>query len=429
VPGDKSIAHRALLLGAAARGVTHIGNFEVGADNRSTMGFIRALGVSVRETPGEVHVGGCGWDGFRAPEQMLDCGNSGTTMRLGIGLLAGQRFQARLTGDASLCRRPMARVIEPMRAMGARVESEPGGCPPLVVRGGSLHGISYRLPVASAQVKSAVLIAGLQAQGETVVIEPEPTRDHTERLMASFGAPVRVDRDQQGAAGAGRRILVSGGGSLRAASVTLPGDFSSAAFFLVAAVLVGGSDLVVSDVGLNPTRTALLDVLKAMGASFEIQQMTEQPSCCEPVGTVRVRSSVLRGVTVAPELIPRLIDEVPLLCVAAACAEGVTRITGARELRVKESDRIAVMACELRDRGVSVEELPDGLVIEGKGPVTARRPFPLHGGTAKSHGDHRVAMAMAVAGLASNGGLCIDDAEVAEVSFPGFYARLGGLIG
>jgi 3-phosphoshikimate 1-carboxyvinyltransferase len=392
------------------------------------MEFIRALGVSVQETPGEVHVGGCGWDGFRAPEQTLDCGNSGTTMRLGIGLLAGQRFEARLTGDASLCRRPMARVIEPMRAMGVRVESEPGGCPPLVVRGGSLQGISYRLPVASAQVKSAVLIAGLQAQGETVVIEPEPTRDHTERLLASFGAPVRVDRDQQDAAGAGRRIVVSGGSWLRATSVTLPGDFSSAAFFLVAALLVNGSDLVVSQVGLNPTRTALLDVLRAMGASFEIR-MVEQPSCCEPVGTIRVRSSALRGVTVAPELIPRLIDEVPLLCVAAACAEGVTRITGARELRVKESDRIAVMARELRDRGVSVEELPDGLVIEGKGPVTARRPFPLHGGTAASHGDHRIAMGMAVAGLASNGGLCIDGAEVAEVSFPGFYARLGGLIG
>jgi len=426
VPSDKSIAHRALLLGAAARGVTHIGNFEVGADNRSTMEFIRALGVSVQETPGEVHVGGRGWEGFRAPEQMLDCGNSGTTMRLGIGLLAGQRFEARLTGDASLCRRPMARVIEPMRAMGAQVESEAGGYPPLVVRGGSLQGISYRLPVASAQVKSAVLIAGLQARGETVVIEPEPTRDHTERLLASFGAPVRVDRDQQG--GAGRRIVVSGGSWLRATSVTLPGDFSSAAFFLVAALLVGGSDLVVSDVGLNPTRTAFLDLLRAMGASFEIR-MLEQPSCCEPVGTVRVRSSALRGVTVAPELIPRLIDEVPLLCVAAACAEGVTRITGARELRVKESDRIAVMARELRDRGVSVEELPDGLVIEGKGPVTERRPFPLHGGTAVSHGDHRIAMAMAVAGLASNGGLCIDDAEAAEVSFPGFYARLGGLIG
>jgi len=426
VPSDKSIAHRALLLGAAARGVTHIGNFEVGADNRSTMEFIRALGASVQETPGEVHVGGCGWDGFCAPERMLDCGNSGTTMRLGIGLLAGQRFEARLTGDASLCRRPMARVIEPMRAMGARVESEPGGYPPLVVSGGSLQGILYRLPVASAQVKSAILIAGLQARGETVVIEREPTRDHTERLLASFGAPVRVDRDQQ--PGAGRRIVVSGGSWLRATSVTLPGDFSSAAFFLVAAVLVDGSDLVVSDVGLNPTRTALLDLLRAMGASFEIR-MLEQPSCCEPVGSVRVRSSALRGVTVAPELIPRLIDEVPLLCVAAACAEGVTRITGARELRVKESDRIAVMARELRDRGVSVEELPDGLVIQGKGPVTARHPFPLHGGTAMSHGDHRIAMAMAVAGLASNGGLCIDDAEVAEVSFPGFYARLGGLIG
>jgi len=315
-----------------------------------------------------------------------------------------------------------------LQAMGARIESEAGGRPPLIVRGGTLRGISYRLPVASAQVKSAILIAGLQAQGETVVIEPDPTRDHTERLLTSFGARIRVETQAQEPSQPGRRILVSGGSQLLATSVRLPGDFSSAAFFLVAALLVDGSNLLVSDVGLNPTRTGLLDVLRAMGASFEVRP-SEQPGDAEPVGSIRAWASKLVGVNVAPALIARLIDEVPLLCVAAACAEGVTRITGARELRVKESDRIAVMASELRARGVGVVELPDGLVIEGRGSSEAGQPFPLCGGTAMSHGDHRIAMALAVAGLVSTGGVRIDGAEVADVSFPGFYAQLQALMG
>jgi len=323
--------------------------------------------------------------------------------------------KADVTGDRALA------------SNGARIESEAGGRPPLIVRGGTLRGISYRLPVASAQVKSAILIAGLQAQGETVVIEPDPTRDHTERLLTSFGARIRVETQAQepsqpGAASSFGREPASGHVGQAA------GDFSSAAFFLVAALLVDGSDLLVSDVGLNPTRTGLLDVLRAMGASFEVRP-SEQPGDAEPVGSIRAWASKLVGVNVAPALIARLIDEVPLLCVAAACAEGVTRITGARELRVKESDRIAVMASELRARGVGVVELPDGLVIEGRGSSEAGQPFPLCGGTAMSHGDHRIAMALAVAGLVSTGGVRIDGAEVADVSFPGFYAQLQALMG
>jgi 3-phosphoshikimate 1-carboxyvinyltransferase len=274
-------------------------------------------------------------------------------------------------------------------------------------------------------VKSAVLIAGLQADGETAIIEPEPTRDHTERLLTSFGAPVRVEHDPE--AGGHRKITVLGGTRLQGTSLTLPGDFSSAAFLLVAALLVGGSELLVRDVGLNPTRTGLIDVLRAMGASVDVDHSAV--SGAEPVGSVWAKASQLRGVTVASGLVPRLVDEVPLLCVAAACAEGVTTVTGAGELRVKESDRIAAMASELRARGVRVEELPDGLVIEGNGPVRRGGSLPLRGGTAASHGDHRIAMALAVAGLVADGGIRVEDAEVADVSFLGFYDRLQGLAG
>lgn len=430
VPSDKSIAHRALLLGAAADGLTRIQNCQAGADNRRTMDFVRALGVAVREGPsGEIRIAGGGWDALRVPTDVIDCGNSGTTMRLGAGLIAGRAFEARLTGDASLQRRPMGRIIEPLRAMGADIRSEPGdGRPPLLIRGGLLRGITHRLQVASAQVKSAVLIAGLQAAGETVVLEPEPTRDHTELLLASFGVSVRVEPYGTAPDPVGRRISVLGGSHLQGASVSLPGDFSSAAFFIVAALLVEGSDLIIEDVGLNPTRTGLLEVLRAMGASYETEVSPESAGR-EPIGTVRVRSSALRGTAVDGRMIPRLIDEVPLLCVAAACAEGATTVTGAAELRVKESDRIAAMATELRARGVGVEELPDGLVIEGNGPAQRGR-LPLKGGLARAYGDHRMAMAMAVAGLVAEGGIRIAaaDAELAEVSFPDFHSGLQALM-
>lgn len=429
VPSDKSIAHRALLLGAAADGLTRIRNCQLGADNRRTMEFVQALGVVVREgAAGEIRVAGGGWDTLRAPTGIIDCGNSGTTMRLGAGMIAGRSFEARLTGDASLCRRPMGRIIEPLRAMGADIWSEPGdGRPPLVVRGAMLRGITHRLEVASAQVKSAVLLAGVQAAGETVVLEPEPTRDHTERMLESFGVPVRVEQYGSGPASAGRRISVFGGSRLRGTTISLPGDFSSAAFLIVAALLVDGSDLVIEHVGLNPTRTGLLEVLRAMGASCDTEVL-EQDSASEPMGRIRIRASLLRGVTVDARLIPRLIDEVPLLCVAAACAEGMTTVSGAAELRVKESDRIAAMATELRARGVRVEELPDGLVIEGKGPARRGR-LPLHGGEARGYGDHRIVMAMAVAGLVANGGVRLMHPELAEVSFPHFYGRLQALMG
>jgi 3-phosphoshikimate 1-carboxyvinyltransferase len=371
----------------------------------------------------EVRIAGGGWDGLRPPAEPLDCGNSGTTMRLGAGLLAGRPFAATLIGDDSLSRRPMGRVIEPLRMMGADIRGTTGDRPPLQVRGGPLRGITYRLPVASAQVKSAILIAGLQADGPTTVIEPQPTRDHTERLLRQFGASVRIDPEGSGRAGAGKRITIQGRQRLQGTPVVLPGDFSSAAFLLVAALLVEGSDLVVRDVGLNPTRTALLDVLREMGADLEAGEVGHSDGR-EPLGWIRARHSALRGVDVDPALVPRLIDEVPLLCVAAACAEGITRVTGAGELRVKESDRIAVMAAQLQSRGVQVTELPDGLEIRGNGGGTAAGRLPLRGGSAESQGDHRIAMALAVAGLVADGGIRIDGAEAAEVSFPGFWDHL-----
>jgi len=322
----------------------------------------------------------------------------------------------------------MSRIIEPLRSMGADIQSEgEGGLPPLIVRGKPLHGVVHRMTVASAQVKSAVLLAGLQAAGETTVVEPEPTRDHTERLLPAFGVPVRIgERDGHGP-NPGRTITITGQTRLAGASLTLPGDFSSAAFFIVGALLVPGSEIVIRNVGLNPTRIGLLAVLEEMGASFEIDRGSAE-AAPEPVGSIRVRGQALRGVTVDASLMPRLIDEVPILCVAAACAEGSTTITGAAELRVKESDRIAVMARELRAQGVTIEELPDGLVVRGRPFGPPGSALPLQGGTVASGNDHRVAMAMAVAGLAAQDGTCIENSEAADVSFPGFYARLRSLL-
>jgi 3-phosphoshikimate 1-carboxyvinyltransferase len=347
-------------------------------------------------------------------------------MRLGVGLLAGRPFDSMLAGDASLCRRPMARVMAPLALMGALIESRgTSGRPPLAVRGQPLRGIVYELPVPSAQVKSAILLAGLQAEGETVVIESAPTRDHTERLLPEFGVPVRVELVRSDVDSVlGRRIAVNRA-ALRGTSITVPGDLSAAAFFIVAAALVDGSEIVIPDVGLNPTRCGILTVLERMGAKITVDP---QPigSGPEPVGTLVVSGGALRGIEVDPALVPSLIDEVPILCVAAACASGETRITGAAELRVKESDRIAAMTTELRALGVQVEELTDGLVIEGKGRAGIDRQ--LRGGRRSSHGDHRIAMALGVAGLMADGGVAIDDAAVADVSFPGFYDQLRALM-
>jgi 3-phosphoshikimate 1-carboxyvinyltransferase len=406
VPGDKSIGHRALLLGAIARGTTVVEGFAGGADNRATLGACEALGVTITTSGATLRIDGRGWDGLRAPATTIDCQNSGTTMRLLAGLLAGRPFASRLDGDASLRRRPMRRVLEPLARMGAVVVAEGAdGRPPLRIEGRTLRGAAHDLPVASAQVKSALLLAGLQASGVTSVAEPAPSRDHTERMLATFGA--RLTR-------ASRGVSLVGPQELCGATVELPGDFSSAAFLIVAGLLVPASELRLTGIGVNPTRTGLLDVLHAMGGRIHIEP--EPDAAVEPRATVVVRSAPLRAAPIGGELLLRTIDEFPILCVAAACADGRTEVHDAAELRVKESDRIAVMAEMLGRLGACVEELPDGLVIEG--------PTRLRGGTVDSHGDHRIAMAAAVAALVASGPVTITDADCADVSFPGFYDLL-----
>ncbi len=409
VPSDKSIAHRALLLGAIARGETVVRGFAGGEDNQATRAAVCALGVVIAERGDELRIQGRGWDGLAAPAGSIDCRNSGTTMRLLAGVLAGRPFTSRLDGDASLRRRPMRRVIEPLARMGGVITSAGGdGRAPLVVAGRRLHGAGHVLEIASAQVKSALVLAGLQAEGETSVSEPARSRDHTERLLAQFGATLARD---------GRTVRVRGPQELTASEVTLPGDLSSAAFFLVAAQLVPGSVLRLPNIGVNPTRTGVLDVLAAMGAEIAIEE--ERDAGGEPHATLVVESRALRATRIAGEDLLRAIDEFPILCIAAAAAEGTTEIRDAGELRVKESDRIATMAATLGALGVQVEELPDGLVIHG--------PARFRGARVDSHGDHRVAMAAAVAGLAATGDVVIDNAECAEVSFPRFYATLDAL--
>jgi 3-phosphoshikimate 1-carboxyvinyltransferase len=414
VPGDKSISHRSVMLGALADGVTHVTGFLEGADAISTMNVFRALGVRI-EGPdaGRVTVHGVGLHGLRASDAPLDCGNAGTAMRLLMGLLAGQRFESVLVGDESLSRRPMRRVAEPLARMGAVIETS-GGTPPVRIRPASrLAGIHYEMPVASAQVKSALLLAGLYAEGETSVTEPAPTRDHTERMLAGFG--VEVGRE-------GSRASVRGGQRLRASDIDVPADISSAAFFLVGASIAPGSDLLLEHVGINPTRTGVLDVLKLMGADIELLNAREVGG--EPVADLRVRAARLRGVDVPPELVPLAIDEFPALFVAAACAQGRTVVTGAEELRVKESDRIAVMADGLRALGVDAEPTPDGMVIQGQGDGG----LPFAAGTIDSRGDHRIAMAFTMAALRARGPLLIRDTANVGTSFPGF-ARLAAQAG
>jgi len=407
VPGDKSISHRAALIGALARGDTVIHDFLRADDCLHTVSCLRALGVGIEDEGSRLIVRGMG-PRWRAPMTPLDAGNSGTTMRLLAGILAGQPFQTELTGDASLRTRPMDRIVEPLSRMGARiVASGDGRFPPLRISGGSLRGITYTLPVASAQVKSAVLLAGLLAEGPTTVVEPTPTRDHTERMLAAFGAPIRRDGD---------RVSVTAA-ALRGHEVRVCGDISSAAFLLAAAAGMPGSELTIEHVGLNPTRTGFLDVLRALGAEVDVRQTGEDTG--EPVGAVTVRGRRLRGVRIGGSLIPRVIDELPVLCVIATAAEGETVISDAAELRVKESDRIAVIARGLRALGGEVEERPDGLTV-----YSSR----LHGGRVASAGDHRIAMAFAVAGLLAGGPVTVEGAESIAVSFPAFTRVLRDVV-
>ena len=386
-----------------AHGTTRILNFGTAADNASTLACLEALGVGVRRDGSTVEVEGHGPEALRAPKGALDCGNSGSTLRMLAGILAGRPFRSVLTGDRSLQRRPVERVAVPLRQMGARAESE-GGKPPLVIEGGGLHGIRYEQKVASAQVKTAVLLAGLQAEGRTTVTEPELSRDHTERLLPAFG--VEVTRD-------GLAVSVEGGALLQATTMEVPGDASSAAFLLVAALILPDSEVRVENVLLNPTRTAFLDVLREMGADLEITVTGSEP---EPVGVVTARSSRLHGTTVRPEVVPALIDEVPILAVAAAHALGTFTLTGAAELRVKESDRLSALAEGLTRLGVSLEELPDGLVVHGGRPLQAA--------AVRAHDDHRIAMCLAVAALTAQGATLIEGAECASVSFPEFFGLL-----
>ncbi|GAA5345669.1 3-phosphoshikimate 1-carboxyvinyltransferase [Planifilum fimeticola] len=403
VPGDKSISHRAVMLGAIADGTTRIENFLPGDDCHHTIECFQRLGVKIeREGATTLTVHGKGWKGLREPDQCLDVGNSGTTIRLLLGILAGSPFFSTVYGDASIARRPMARVVEPLRRMGARIDGRAGGrFAPLAVRGGELKGIEYHSPVASAQVKSCLLLAGLRAEGWTKVKEPHPSRDHTERMLKAFGAELSLG---EGA------VSVRGGQSLAGRHVRVPGDISSAAFLFAAALLVPGSRVTIRDVGINPTRTGILDVFRSMGAEVTVTPTDQW--CGEPVGDVTVAGGPLRGVEVGGDLIPRLIDEIPVLAVVATQAEGRTVIRDAAELKVKESNRIATVAEELRKMGAQVDETSDGLIIEG--------PTSLQGALLDSHGDHRIGMAMAVAGLASEGEVRVKGAEAISVSFPNF---------
>ncbi|MGE5618250.1 MAG: 3-phosphoshikimate 1-carboxyvinyltransferase [Sphingomonadaceae bacterium] len=411
VPGDKSISHRALMLNAVARGSAVVSNLGPGEDCISTVRCLRALGVSIETADGgaTARVEGVGLRGLREPEDVLDAGNSGTAMRLLAGLLAGQPFLSILTGDGSLRSRPMRRVIDPLRRMGAQLWGRRGDTlPPLVVRGGELRGIDFTLPVASAQLKSAILLAGLHADGPTVIREPQPSRDHTERMLAAQG--VDITRSE-------RVVTLRPPAELDSLDVEVPGDISSAAFWLVAAAIHPDAEIVVRDVGVNPGRTGVLEALRAMGADLEVIPRGERAG--EPVADLVARSSRLQGITVGGEMIPRLIDEIPVLAVAAACAEGETRFVDAAELRVKETDRVHAVATELSKLGASVEELPDGLVVRGG--------RALRGTTCLSYGDHRMAMAVAVAGLVAEGETAVQGAGTATVSYPGFWEEMESL--
>ena len=420
IPGDKSISHRSLMLSALAVGESRVTGLLEGHDVLATAAAMRAMGATIeRRADGEWRIHGVGVGGLLQPREALDMGNSGTSTRLLMGLVASHPITATFIGDASLSGRPMGRVIDPLAQMGADITSSPGGRLPLMVRGlAPAIPISYRLPVASAQVKSAVLLAGLNTGGVTKVIEPVPTRDHSERMLRGFGASLSIETDPTGT----RHICIMGEAELKPQTIVVPGDPSSAAFFIVAALIVPGSDVTIANVGLNPTRAGLIDVLRQMGGDIELLDPREVGG--EPVADLRVRHSALTGIDVDPEVAPSMIDEFPILFVAAALAKGRTTTRGLDELRVKESDRLAVMATGLKAIGARVTESEDGLVIDGSGGD------PLPGGaTIAGHLDHRICMSFAVAGLVTRSPVTIDDMAPVATSFPNFEALLAGLQG
>jgi len=401
VPGDKSISHRSIILSSIAEGTSQISGFLQGEDSLNTLGAFRAMDVSIERSADRVSVKGVGLHGLSKPENPLDMGNSGTAMRLLLGLLAGQAFDSTLTGDESLSKRPMNRVIEPLRAMNARIDSQPGGMAPLEVHAQSqLRAIDYHMPIASAQVKSCLLLASLYVEGTSTISEPALTRDHTERMLRGFGCQVDTNRSN---------ISIKGRQTLYACDIEIPADISSAAFFLVAASIAPESEITLQHVGINPTRTGVIEILKLMGANITLHN--ERDIGGEPVADIRVRSAALNGIKIPESLVPLAIDEFPVLFIAAACAKGETILTGAEELRVKESDRIQVMADGLITLGVEVEPTADGVRIQGG---------PMGGGVVESHGDHRIAMAFSVASLRANEAISIMNCANVNTSFPGF---------
>lgn len=411
LPGDKSISHRAIILGSIAEGVTHIQHFLESEDCLRTIEAFRAMDVRIDKTEsGQFIVYGRGLHGLKPPARAIYLGNSGTSMRLLLGLLSGQKFTCRLTGDESLSNRPMKRVVDPLGLMGARITGRRGGnYAPLTIRPGQLSGITYKLPIPSAQVKSAILLAGLYACSPTVIEEPVPSRDHTERMLKYYGADLRKEK---------HKIILNPGSALKGKDIDVPGDISSASFFLVAASIVPHASVLLKNVGLNSTRAGIIDVLKRMGARIEIRNRLR--TCGEPRADILVRSSQLKGIRIRGKIIPRLIDELPVIMVAATAAEGITEIKDAAELRVKETDRISSMVRNLRRLGACLQERPDGVVIQGG--------INLRGARVKSFSDHRTAMSMAVAGLIAEGKTIIEDTECVDTSFPGFYNLLKSLI-
>lgn len=406
VPGDKSISHRSIMLGAIANGITTVRGFLRGEDNISTISAFRAMGVGIDDDGEIIHIHGRGLRGLKEPSDVLDCGNSGTTIRLITGLLAGQSFFSVVTGDQYLRKRPMKRVVEPLSLMGAAILGRnQGSLAPLAINGRTLKAIDYKSPVSSAQIKSSIMLAGLYADGETSVSEPTLSRDHSERMFRLFGASV-------GSSESG--VTVRGGVELNAQEVVVPGDISSAAFFMVAALITPGSELLVRNVGVNPTRTGVIDILKGMGGDIELLDQREVSG--EPVADILVRASQLKGIHISGDVIPRAIDEFPVICVAAARAEGVTSIRNANELRVKETDRIAAMAGNLRTLGVDVTECDDGMDINGAGRLA--------GGQVDSFGDHRIAMSLSVAALVADACITVKDIDCVATSFPSFFQLL-----